>query len=739
MPQDSSEINQEEKTQLPIDPWTIILGLAKRWRIFAAFAVVFCVLAYFAGKSLGTKEYKTQTVMLYKPPSEGEAESEGTPSLFTQLSLVKIEPNIHEVRERLVLKTTLKQISAAITVSIQSKTSLMVIQVKWPTAKNAAAIANTLREVYIEKQIKIRKAKARQEAKDLTIRVNTVNEQLKTAENALEEFTVKHRVVDLSQEAQWLLEQMTTLDLSYEDAMMEKQTIDLQAKNLDKIIENLKVRVSKEKSKTSAEMEAMSTLKARAERLNEKITADRDFRANSAVLAEKEVDMERKKTLVEKGYISKSEYDEAVAAYKEQKAMTIDSEEVKKWRAELDKVDKALLPSENGDDSTVGRLMYDLMLRSFNIQLQKVALTEKVLSYETAIKKVNDKLARLPQLQRQHTALSREVTLRESEKKGLERMLGKVNRLSNSDASAFSTVSPARVPLFPSKSNKKMIMIAIAFMGFAFGFFVIVVLELLDTTIKSRGELECKLKAPVLGALPKLESGFLAYPGKMKEDHSSIIGEDSNLLELFREIVRHIRIALPKKGIRLLVTSLTSEEGKTLVAANLAACFGRQDERVLLIDGQVRKEKHCKSNENKDKLLLSDWAIKDTYPLLGLGDYLSYIANDMNEFKLPTVIPGVECLPCFDEAVIPDLLESTRMGELLKDASKRFGIIIVDSQAMSNGGDALALARWMDGVIFIIESQKCSAGKIKAAIAKLKSYKVPVVGLILNKIQKPYL
>ncbi len=204
MEQDSSEHNQEQ-VQLPFHPLTIIIGLVKRWRILAVFVGVSSVAALIAGNFLGSKEFKTQTVMLYKPLSESESELESLPSLFTQLSLVKIDPNIMAIRERLNLNATLKQISSAINVSIQSKTSLMVIQVKWDSAKIATDIANTLREVYIEKQIKIRKSKAEQELKDLSARVKTVNEQLKIAETKLEEFTVKNKVVDLSQESQWLL------------------------------------------------------------------------------------------------------------------------------------------------------------------------------------------------------------------------------------------------------------------------------------------------------------------------------------------------------------------------------------------------------------------------------------------------------------------------------------------------------------------------------------------------------
>jgi len=727
--------NNKELLHFKFQPEIMLLGILKRWKIMLICFIASCFIAFLVGKYAVKKVYKAKTVLVYKPMPEFD-NNQSINSRYSLLGLVKIEDNIAEVRKRLNLKATISQIASAIDVYMPNKTSLMFIKVKWNSAKESAEIANSICDIFMEKQIKLRKAKTEMEFDDLTKRLETVNQKLKDAEQNLLDFTMKNKVVDLPQEAQWLLEQLTSVELLYEQTKMERQTIDLQSTNLEQIIVDLKARVAKEKAQTSANMESISTLKARAERLNEKITDDKDFRANSALLAEKEIDMERKKKLVKKGYISKSEYDEAFAEYQEQKALTIDSEQIKRWRAELSKVDDSLVPNANNKTTNLGRLMHDLMLRSFNIQLQKVSLGAKVKSYEKVLKNTNAKLERLPEIQRIFATLTREVTLKEHEKVSLEAILGKISRIMRSDNSEFSIVSKANVPMYPKTKHRKIIMLLIVFWGTFAGLFFVIALELLDTSIKNQKDFLLKLNEPVLGVLPKIRPEFIAYPKKKIYEPNTIDNESSAHLELFRKMIRHIRIAIPKKGARILVTSLTSGEGKTLVTTNLAACFGRQDERVLLIDGQVRKEKQ---NENpKDKLMLSDWAIKEAYPLLGLGDYLSFVANDIDEFKLPTVIPGVECLPCFDEAIVPDLLESARMKELLKEASKKFSIILVDSQAISNSGDALALSKWMDGVILVIECQKCGAKEIRETIDELKSYNIPYIGIILNKIKKPY-
>lgn len=121
-------------------------------------------------------------------------------------------------------------------------------------------------------------------------------------------------------------------------------------------------------------------------------------------------------------------------------------------------------------------------------------------------------------------------------------------------------------------------------MGFVIGLAGAIGLELLDTTIKSGGEMKIKVKKPLLGVIPRLPVGENIFNSR-----------ETALIESMKMTTRKIRHAAQNKGVRFLIASSTHGEGNTWVAANLAASFSRQGERVLIIDAQVRMREDSRS------------------------------------------------------------------------------------------------------------------------------------------------
>lgn len=573
---------------LPFDLRTLLLGVLRRWPIVAACGLIFLVLGVGGALILGSRLYEAETVLLYKPtvvgtPQEGDYVP---PPLPTQLNLVKIQSNLEEVRRRLELPTTLRTLGGACEVVVQPKTELMIIRAEWDSAETAAALANTLRDVFLENQRRIRQSAARRQISDLERRLEAVHRELNVADAALKAFTTKNNVVDLQQETQWYLDELTSIDVLYEQARIEKRTNDLQTTNLNKIISDLKEQVAKEQA-ASAQMEAISDTNIRIQRLREAIEDDKEFRARAAELAQKELELETAKKLRAQGLISEVKFGEVVAAYEKQKALTLDTEQIKQWRGEIARLDQAVIPTQ-GLMTPSGHILQDMLLRSFNLKLEQVSLAEKVKHLEEARARLKAKLNSLPALQREYVALSREVSAREAEKQGIEDLLAKVRRIHDSQATDFTIIADAKVPTLPTKSNRKLIFLAIAALGPFLGLMIALALELMDTTIKSGKELALKLSLPVLGVLPRLPTGSRLIPGQ---------GE-SALVESFRLIARRLRSAVPKPGARILIVSARQGEGKTTLAANLAACWGRQDERVLLLDAHVRVEENGQAGVN---------------------------------------------------------------------------------------------------------------------------------------------
>lgn len=705
---------------LPFEPLTLLIGLLRRWKILAIFFVVSIALGLFAGIKFGTRIYEAETVMLYTP-EEGTEEGLGrTPPLATQIQMVKIPSNLEEVRERLQLPISLKALGRACRVWVERKTSLVFIRATWDSAKEVAAIANTLRDVFIANQMRLAREDAGRDLGDLEARFNKVHSKLLGADGRLQKFITTNSIVDLDMEVKWNLEQLTSLELLLSNARVDRDTLELQKANLQEKIATLKNKEVEDRA-TQAKTQGLGDLNIRIERIRRAIHDDKVQRTGSVDLVKYKFAFERAQKLYEKGLISKAEYEETRADFERQEVEALDTEQIKEWKRQLKLLEKQIIPEKGGFQSEAGGMLHDLQLKALAMELEEVSIRQKVIHLEQERKRIKARLEVLTDLQRTYTGLTREVSARETESNTLDRELTKVRRDYQSNASNFTIISDAKIPLFRLKSNRKIIVIVVVFLGNMMGFTLILGLELMDTTIKSAAELTQKFSLPVLGSIPKIKDDQGLFPDKAHFP----------LIEPFRIIVRRLRHLVPKKGARLMIVSVNPGEGKTMIATNLAAALGRQDERVLLLDAQARAQE----SERNLRYLITE----KEKPIIGLGEYLSFQAESVKDIIWPTTLPGVECIPHVEAAVIPDVLASNRMKEMLETLSKDFNIIIMDAPAADQYVDAELVASMSDAILVVVQSRTCPSSGLKRAIERLKETDVPIIGFILNDVDRFYI
>ena len=705
---------------LPFEPLTLLIGLLRRWKILAIFFVVSIALGLFAGIKFGTRTYEAETVMLYTP-EEGTEEGLGrTPPLATQIQMVKIPSNLEEVRERLRLPTSLKALGRACRVLVERKTSLVFIRATWDSAKEVAAITNTLRDVFIANQVRLAKENAGRDLRDLEARFKKVRSKLLGADGKLQKFITINKIVDLNMEVKWNLEQLTSLELLLSNAKVDKDTLVLQKASLEKRINGLKAKEAKDKA-TQAKTQGLADLNIRIERIRRAIHDDKVQRSDSVDMVKYKLAFERAQKLYEKGLISKAEYEETRADFERQEVEALDTEQIKEWKRQLHILEKQVIPEKTSFKSESGGMLHDFQLKALTMELDEVSMRQKVIHLEQERKRVMARLEILTDLQRKYAGLTREVRARETESKTLDRELTQVRRDYQSNRSNFTIISDAKIPLFRLTSNRKIIVIVVVFLINMMGFTLILGLELMDTTIKSAAELTQKFSLPVIGIIPKIKDAQGLFPDKAHFP----------LIEPFRIIVRRLRHLVPKKGARLMIVSVNPGEGKTMIATNLAAALGRQDERVLLLDAQARAQE----SERNFRYLITE----KEKPIIGLGEYLSFQAESVKDIIWPTTLPGVECIPHVSEAVIPDVLASNRMQEMLEALSKDFSIIIMDAPAADKYVDAELVASMSDAILIVVQSRACPNSGLKRAIERLQETDVPIIGFILNNVDRFYI
>lgn len=278
-------------------------------------------------------------------------------------------------------------------------------------------------------------------------------------------------------------------------------------------------------------------------------------------------------------------------------------------------------------------------------------------------------------------------------------------------------VDLARVPTAPYKPRKaRAISMALA-AGLLLGFLLALLVEFLDQTIRTQEDVEKRLLQPFLGLVPFLQMPSEALP------YESLTGKG---LSLSGEAFRNLRTMLDFANVsaddrNFLVSSTVQEEGKSYVATNVSVAFAQMGEKVLLIDGDLRRPKLHKNFQLSGKVGLSDF--------LAMGKGVDELGDLVQKSK----IPGLDVLACGTRPPNPsELLNTPRLSALLAWVKQRYNRIIVDCTPMFPIHDTLLWGRHIRSAAFVVRYGKTRVPLIKDAVQRLKGAGVKVVGVAIN-------
>lgn len=279
----------------------------------------------------------------------------------------------------------------------------------------------------------------------------------------------------------------------------------------------------------------------------------------------------------------------------------------------------------------------------------------------------------------------------------------------------FDVVQPASLPGGPMGPNKKQILSKYLFGGTAAGIALILLLGFLDSTIRTVSELENLTGKPVIGAIPD----------EKNPDGDDVLVLTTREVPNQAEAVRTLRAGLtflgtPEAKRTFLITSSIPNEGKSWVAANLALAFAKQNERTLLIDGDLRRPR-----------LWRIFGYDRHKP--GLTDHLS-LRTPLNKVVLPTeVSKKLYVLPAGSPSASPsELLASKNLPMLIEKLGKYFDRIIIDSAPIVSVSDSYALAKVSQSVVLVCRMSMTPRGSILRALRLLKANHTDPVGIVAN-------
>jgi Mrp family chromosome partitioning ATPase/capsular polysaccharide biosynthesis protein len=265
----------------------------------------------------------------------------------------------------------------------------------------------------------------------------------------------------------------------------------------------------------------------------------------------------------------------------------------------------------------------------------------------------------------------------------------------------------AAPPGGPTGASTWLIVLLALAGGFVLGSVAALALETFIRPVRDRAEVLSIYDLPVLAAVPKVS----------KRRRRDLL--PWNLPPIAFEQMRMLRVQLTlgKRGRVIMITSAGAGDGKTTVAAALAAAFAEVNDEVVLMDLDMRKPELTR--------------------LLGPGQDADVqehaeLANGAADGTVPVrPLPGVKLVPAprGDLAKLEAVIKT--LPAQIAQAKRKGACVIVDTAPVGEVSEALRIASVCDQVVVVARPRHTDRRRLRMARDLLERAHAPTVGMVL--------
>ena len=573
------------------------------------------------------------------------------------LGIVVSEEDNATTGEDAITKGVVGRFQGQLTVEPVRLSQLVRVSFESYDPKLAANIANTVAEAFIESDLEARYQMTQKASNWLSDRLGGLRQKVEAAERALQQYREKERIVDVKGVAQSgasrQLEQLTT-------ALVEARNRRNEAEN--------------------------------------KYNQIRGIRGSAAPV------YESVPAVVNNQLVSQMKVLEADA----EKKLSEFSNRYGKEHPRLMQAEAELRTARENTRRAIENVVASIT-RDYEVARANEASIERSLGQSKGeIQDINRKEFQLGVLEREVVA----------NKQLFDMFLGRFKETSAAgdlQSTVARVVDPAIPSAVPYKPNKRQAVLIALVVGLFIGVMLALLLERLDSTVKTSHDVESKLGLPVLASLPIITERKIKYERIFEQNPQAV----------FSEGIRTARTGILLSSIdephhTLVITSSIPGEGKTTFATNLALAFA-QTKRVVLVDGDMRR------------------------PSIG-----KLFGREPNSPGLSSLVaastPASECIFKVDGSdlhMVPsgpippnplELMLSKRFEEALHKLREMFEMVIIDSPPVQLVSDSMVIARHCTGVVFVVKADDTPYQVARNAVKRLRQTQANIIGVALNQL-----
>lgn len=610
----------------------------------------------------------------------------GTPGganpLANQAELIKSQKVLERSLTKLATAKSLNQlttaeISSGLRVKIVPATNILEVSYQGKQANTVAQILNAVSQAMVEESADVIRREAASVRLFLEAEVPKLRSRLKLAEAVENNYRQQSGIVSFADQTKSLVDSLAVLENQERDLSTQLQETESKRASLQAITKSENVNT------------AYATVRG---------GQDEEIKKLRAKLAELDTELAQTRLRFTDNHptvISLTESRDALRNLYTQELARVSPE------------NQTIPKNQVASDPTSQQLTNSLI----NNQVERDAIAKKLKAVRLERAKLQTRLTELPIKQQPLGILTRQ---REEAAESLKLLQSKLEEARVAEAQLVSNIriiEKATTPTSPSAPKPLVVQIIAAVFGIILAICIVILLQILDNTLRDASEAEKLLNLPLLGILPKLSATARNLQAP------ELFLDDMGLVEPYRMLFKNLEFRSEK--LRLIVISSTlAGEGKSVVVAHLAAVSAMLQRKTLIIDADLRQPM-------QHQLFNLPVASGVTHVIEG--------EKSLQQAVQSTAIDNLSVLTCGELPQRPSaLLESANLRNLLTEAASQYDLVIIDTPPLSSCADAFTLGRYSDGLMLTVRPDFTPKENLLAAASEAVRNGLPILGLIIN-------
>ncbi|MBW4550846.1 MAG: polysaccharide biosynthesis tyrosine autokinase [Aphanocapsa sp. GSE-SYN-MK-11-07L] len=378
-------------------------------------------------------------------------------------------------------------------------------------------------------------------------------------------------------------------------------------------------------------------------------------------------------------------------------------------------------------DLQIGGLKQQLAENLATAEASRLAAQKQLQALQRSRQDYSRRLNRFPELEKNQQLLEQRLKAAQTNYETLLAKSKETELAENQDVGNARILEKAFEPTKALGSGNLRLLAAGLVVGALMGVATAFLLDILDKSIKTVKDAEALFGFKLLGVVPQFKSPdkkalkmLSSYVDQFSTRIITLHDPQSPVGAAYEILQANLRFLRSDKKLRaIVVTSSVPGEGKSEVAANLAASLAQSGRRVLLVDADLR-------NPSQHRL----WNLTDpigfSHVLFGAGDL-------KHSFK--QVLPNLTVLAA---GVMPPnplaLIDSDAMFTVIDSFLQEYEYVIIDTPPLQGAVDAIVLGKAADGILMVVRPRLVTSAEAITAKTMLATSDSQILGLVANAV-----